>query len=63
MRLKRLTGLERSKIEEELADLREKITWYQQVLGDMSLVLRIIKMNFRRSRINTTTRARPRFQI
>ena len=43
MRLRRLTGLERSKIEEELADLREKIAWYRQVLGDMSLVLKIIK--------------------
>jgi len=43
MRLRRLTGLERSKIESELADLREKIAWYRQVLGDMSLVLKIIK--------------------
>ncbi|MBN2247153.1 MAG: DNA gyrase subunit A [Coriobacteriia bacterium] len=43
MRLRRLTGLERSKIEAELADLREKIAWYKQVLGDMSLVLKIIK--------------------
>jgi DNA gyrase subunit A len=43
MRLRRLTGLERSKIIEELTDLREKITWYQKVLGDMNLVLQIIK--------------------
>ncbi len=43
MRLRRLTGLERSKIEEELAELREKIAWYQKVLGDMALVLQIIK--------------------
>jgi DNA gyrase subunit A len=43
MRLRRLTGLERSKTEEELADLREKIAWYQKILGDMTLVLRIIK--------------------
>jgi DNA gyrase subunit A len=43
MRLRRLTGLERSKIEEELAELREKIAWYQKVLGDMNLVLQIIK--------------------
>ena len=43
MRLRRLTGLERHKIEEELAELREKIAWYQQVLGDVSLVLQIIK--------------------
>ncbi|MDO8880415.1 MAG: DNA gyrase subunit A [Coriobacteriia bacterium] len=43
MRLRRLTGLERSKIEEELTDLREKIAWYTKVLGDMALVLQIIK--------------------
>jgi DNA gyrase subunit A len=43
MRLRRLTGLERSKIIEELTDLRERITWYQKVLGDMNLVLQIIK--------------------
>ena len=43
MRLRRLTGLERTKIEDELADLREKISWYKKVLGDMSLVLQIIK--------------------
>lgn len=43
MRLRRLTGLERHKIEEELLELREKIAWYQQVLGDVSLVLQIIK--------------------
>ncbi|MDI6843197.1 MAG: DNA gyrase subunit A [Anaerosomatales bacterium] len=43
MRLRRLTGLERHKIEEELADLREKIAWYKNVLADVRLVLQIIK--------------------
>jgi DNA gyrase subunit A len=43
MRLRRLTGLERHKIEEELAELREKIDWYRKVLGDVNLVLQIIK--------------------
>jgi DNA gyrase subunit A len=43
MRLRRLTGLERHKIEEELAELREKITWYLKVLGDVALVLQIVK--------------------
>ncbi|MDF1542051.1 MAG: DNA gyrase subunit A [Anaerosomatales bacterium] len=43
MRLRRLTGLERGKIEEELAELRERIAWYKKVLGDMQLVLNIIK--------------------
>ena len=43
MRLRRLTALEREKIEEELADLREKIAYYEKVLGDESMVLQIIK--------------------
>lgn len=43
MRLRRLTGLERHKIEEELAELRERIAWYQKVLADINLVLQIIK--------------------
>ena len=43
MRLRRLTGLERHKIEDELTELREKIAWYQKVLGDITLVLNIIK--------------------
>ncbi len=43
MRLRRLTGLERHKIEEELAELREKIAWYKKILGDITLVLQIIK--------------------
>ena len=50
MRLRRLTGLERSKIEEELTELREKIAWYQRVLGDMTLVLQIIKDEMREIR-------------
>jgi len=43
MRLRRLTGLERHKIEDELAILREKIAWYKKVLGDINLVLQIVK--------------------
>jgi len=43
MRLRRLVGLERAKIEEELAELREKIAWFKRVLADVSLVLQIIK--------------------
>ncbi len=43
MRLRRLTGLERHKIEEELEELRKKIAWYKQVLADVNLVLQIIK--------------------
>lgn len=43
MRLRRLTGLEREKITDELAELKEKIAWYEKVLGDVQLVLNIIK--------------------
>ncbi len=43
MRLRRLTGLERDKIEAELADLLEKIDYYNRVLGDINMVRDIIK--------------------
>ncbi|PKQ29860.1 MAG: DNA gyrase subunit A [Actinobacteria bacterium HGW-Actinobacteria-10] len=43
MRLRRLTGLERHKIEEELNELREKIAWFKKVLADVGLVMQIIK--------------------
>jgi len=43
MRLRRLTGLERGKIEAELAELRERIAWYTRVLAEPALVLQIIK--------------------
>ena len=47
MRLRRLTGLERTKIEEELAELREKIAYYKRVLSDDALVRDIIKEELR----------------
>ncbi len=43
MRLRRLTGLERAKIEEELAELRERIAYFKRVLSDEALVREIIK--------------------
>lgn len=43
MRLQRLTGLERRKIEEELAQLLEDIEGYQAILADENLVLDIIR--------------------
>ena len=43
MQLRRLTGLEREKIENELADLREKIAYYKNVLADEREVELIIK--------------------
>ena len=43
MRLQRLTGLERDKIEAEYAELQKLIAYYKQVLADESMVLGIIK--------------------
>ncbi|MEF9875660.1 MAG: DNA topoisomerase (ATP-hydrolyzing), partial [Gordonibacter sp.] len=43
MKLRRLTGLERGKIQEELAALLERIAYYQRVLADPALVREIIK--------------------
>ena len=43
MRLRRLTGLEREKIEEELAELREKIAYYKRILADEGLLKQVIK--------------------
>lgn len=43
MRLRSLTGLERSKIEAELADLRKKIEEYRAILSDKNKLLTVIK--------------------
>ncbi len=43
MRLGQLTGLEREKIEAELAELREKISDFQDILANESRVLDIVK--------------------
>lgn len=43
MRLGRLTGLERTKIEDELNGLNEKITEYNAILADEQKVLSIVK--------------------
>ena len=42
MRLQRLTGLERDKIEQEYAELQKQIAWFRAVLADEKLVLGII---------------------
>jgi DNA gyrase subunit A len=42
MRLQRLTGLERQKILEELADIKKEIEWLKSVLADESKVFDII---------------------
>ena len=58
MKLRRLTGLEREKIEAELHELREKIDYYQRVLQDDSLVRSIIKEEMQdiKKRFNTPRR-------
>jgi DNA gyrase subunit A len=43
MRLQRLTGLERQKIEDEYQELLKKIAEYKAILGDRKLVLNLIK--------------------
>lgn len=43
MRLQRLTGLEREKLEEEYKNLMEKIAYYRAVLANEHMVLGIIK--------------------
>jgi DNA gyrase subunit A len=43
MRLRRLTGLERGKIESELAELLERIDYYRQVLASNALQRQVIK--------------------
>ncbi len=43
MKLRRLTGLERDKIDQELKELLEKIEYYKQILDSEQKVLEIIK--------------------
>ena len=43
MKLSKLTGLERDKLEEEYKDLLIKIAYYKEILADKSLLLSIIK--------------------
>ena len=42
MRLQRLTGLEREKIMNELAELQKEISWLKMVLADVKEILKII---------------------
>ena len=60
MRLRRLTGLERNKIEDELKELLEKIAYYKRVLSDESLVREIIKEELLevKKKFNTPRRTR-----
>ena len=60
MRLRRLTGLERTKIEEELAELREKIAYYKRILADENLLKQVIKEELQeiKKKYNTPRRTR-----
>jgi DNA gyrase subunit A len=50
MRLQKLTGLEREKLEEEYLDLIQKIAYYKEVLANERLVYEIIRSELRRSK-------------
>ena len=43
MRLQRLTGLEREKIEEELRELEAKIVWFKSILSDAEVLWGVIR--------------------
>ncbi len=43
MRLQRLTGLEREKLEEELRNLTDKIAWYTSILEDSGVLWGVIR--------------------
>ncbi len=43
MRLARLQGLEREKIESEYEELMKKISWYKQLLADEDLLMNVVK--------------------
>ena len=43
MRLRRLTGLERHKLEAELKELKEKIDYFKRILADENLMRQVIK--------------------
>ncbi|MCL2789525.1 MAG: DNA gyrase subunit A [Desulfobulbus sp.] len=50
MRLQRLTGLERDKINSDYNEIIEKIAWLKQVLADDKLVVKIIREEFEQIR-------------
>ena len=43
MRLQRLTGLDREKLEAELAELEKNIAWYKSILADTSVLWGVIR--------------------
>ncbi|MBX3040305.1 MAG: DNA gyrase subunit A [Bdellovibrionaceae bacterium] len=58
MRLSRLTGLEREKIENELAELRKTIDWLKFVLSDVREIYKIIVQELEEIRENYSDKRR-----
>jgi DNA gyrase subunit A len=50
MKLQRLTGLEREKIENDYKEIKEKIAYYKKILADEKEVLKIIKKELKEVR-------------
>lgn len=63
MRLGQLTGLERHKIEEEMAQLKEKIAEYMEILSSETRVLEIVKEEALVCATNTGMTAVQKLQI
>ena len=59
MRLARLQGLEREKIENEYEELRKKIEYYNMLLADEKMLMGVVKEEMCiRDRIQTRSRKR-----
>lgn len=43
MRIRRLTGLSRDKLEEEYKELKDNIEWYKKILSDEQILISIVK--------------------
>ena len=63
MRLQRLTGLEREKIEEEYEDLQKTIRYLKEVLSNEGLLLSIIKDELLDIKKNTVMPEKPRLSL
>lgn len=60
MKLRRLTGLERDKIQEELDGLRRAIAYYEDLLAHEEKILGVIKEEMREISKSLATNAAPR---
>jgi DNA gyrase subunit A len=62
MRLQRLTGLERQKILDELAEVQKTITWLKQVLGNEAEIYKIIVTELEEIRANFGDKRRTKIE-